>query len=39
MVNPTEISSAQIDAFQAIFSDNYRPIQPLNDRALTVDAK
>lgn len=29
---PIELSQAQIDAFTAIFDDNYRPVQPFNDR-------
>lgn len=29
---PIELSQAQIDAFTAIFNDNYRPVQPFNDR-------
>jgi carbonic anhydrase len=30
--NSVELSKAQIEAFQAIYSNNNRPIQPLNDR-------
>ena len=31
---PIELSAAQIDAFQAVFSDNARPEQPFNGRAI-----
>jgi carbonic anhydrase len=31
---PIEASAAQIDAFEAIFDDNYRPTQPLNGRTI-----
>ncbi|WGD36605.1 carbonic anhydrase family protein [Lysinibacter sp. HNR] len=30
-----EVSAEQIDAFAAIFPDNHRPVQPLNDRQVT----
>lgn len=29
---PVELSDAQISAFEAIYSANYRPVQPMNDR-------
>jgi carbonic anhydrase len=32
---PIEMDREQIDAFQKIFSDNHRPVQPLNDREVT----
>jgi carbonic anhydrase len=32
MSNPVELSKAQIEAFQAIYPSNNRPIQPLNQR-------
>ncbi|MBE0523195.1 MAG: carbonic anhydrase family protein [Methanosarcinales archaeon] len=32
MDTPVELSSEQIDAFKEIYSNNYRPVQPLNDR-------
>ncbi len=39
MRNAVELSAAQIDQFRAIYSDNYRPVQPLNGRAfLAADA-
>jgi carbonic anhydrase len=35
MKEAIEMSPAQIQAFQAIFNDNYRPVQPLNARAVS----
>lgn len=35
---PIEMSSAQVDQFQNIFSMNARPVQPLNRRFLLVDS-
>lgn len=32
---PIELSEKQIQAFGAIFSDNHRPVQPLNGRTVT----
>ncbi len=32
MRTPVELSTEQIDAFKVIYSNNYRPVQPLNDR-------
>ncbi|MCK4938540.1 MAG: carbonic anhydrase family protein [Methanosarcinales archaeon] len=32
MGTPVELSTEQIDAFKVIYSNNYRPVQPLNDR-------
>ncbi|MCL7474590.1 MAG: carbonic anhydrase family protein [Methanosarcinales archaeon] len=32
MSNPVELSPEQIDAFREIYSYNYRPVQPFNDR-------
>ena len=32
---PIEMSKEQIKAFQQIFTDNHRPIQPLNEREIT----
>lgn len=34
---PAQMSQAQIEAFQAIFSDNHRPLAPLNNRELDED--
>ena len=31
---PIEMSKEQIIAFQQIFEDNHRPVQPLNDREI-----
>ena len=36
MNTPVELSTAQIDAFKEIYSNNYRPVQPLNDRKFIV---
>ncbi|HJH29404.1 MAG TPA: carbonic anhydrase family protein [Methanosarcinaceae archaeon] len=36
MDNPVELSTTQIDAFKEIYSNNYRPVQPLNDREFIV---
>ncbi len=35
--NPIEMSKAQIDKFKAIFKDDHRPVQPLNDREVLKD--
>jgi len=32
MAAPVELSTAQIAAFQSIYDNNYRPVQPLNER-------
>lgn len=32
MDTPVELSTEQINAFKLIYSNNYRPVQPLNDR-------
>ncbi len=32
MAAPVALSTDQIAAFQALYSDNYRPVQPLNER-------
>ena len=32
MSTPVELSEAQVTAFEQIYSNNYRPVQPLNDR-------
>lgn len=37
MVSPIELSSGQINAFTALYDHNYRPIQPLNGREVTLD--
>ncbi|MFD0952680.1 carbonic anhydrase [Virgibacillus natechei] len=34
---PIEMSKVQIQAFQEIFPDNYRPVQPLNEREVIRD--
>ena len=36
MDTPVELSTTQIDAFQEIYSNNYRPVQPFNDREFSV---
>ena len=36
MDTPVELSTTQIDAFKEIYSNNYRPVQPLNDREFSV---
>lgn len=38
LTTPVEISAAQIEAFQAIFEMNARPVQPLNERDLLQDS-
>ena len=38
LTTPIEMSHSQIAAFKAILSGNNRPVQPLNDRELLVDA-
>lgn len=37
MVEPIELSAAQIAGFQAAQSGNNRPIQPLNGRKINLD--
>ena len=37
MTEPMTLSAAQIEAFAAIFPNNYRPVQPLNGRVLWRD--
>lgn len=37
MTEPVNLSAAQIEAFAAIFPNNYRPVQPLNGRVLRRD--
>jgi carbonic anhydrase len=34
LATPIEASTEQIGAFEAIFDNNYRPVQPLNDRQI-----
>ncbi|MCZ8523192.1 MULTISPECIES: carbonic anhydrase [Paenibacillus] len=34
LADPVEVSQEQIDAFAAIFPDNHRPVQPLNQRTV-----
>ena len=36
MEQPVNLSKAQIDAVTAVYSDNYRPVQPLNGREVVV---
>ena len=38
MANPIAISDGQAAAFEQIFSNNYRPVQPLNERAFLLSA-
>lgn len=38
MTTPIEISQDQLAAFQQIHSDNFRPVQPLNDRQFLLSA-
>ncbi len=35
---PIEMSKAQIEQFQALFKDDHRPVQPINDRDVYQDA-
>lgn len=37
MKTPVEVSEAQVAAFEAIFHNNNRPVQPLNDREVVED--
>lgn len=37
MTTPVEVSSAQVQAFAAIFPQNNRPVQALNERTLSVE--
>ena len=39
MTEPVALSAKQIEAFGAIFANNARPVQPLNERALRRDAE
>jgi len=39
MSNPVELSDAQIAAFTAIYDDNFRPVQPFNDRSFLVTSQ
>ena len=34
-MTPITMSAAQMDAFTALYANNYRPVQPLNDRTVT----
>ncbi len=36
MKNPVTLSQAQINAITAVYSDNYRPVQPVNDRTVEI---
>lgn len=36
MDEPVTMSKAQIDAITAVYSDNYRPVQPLNGREVVI---
>lgn len=36
MKTPISISAEQLSAFQGLYPNNYRPVQPLNERTLTV---
>jgi carbonic anhydrase len=38
MAEPVELSAAQIGAFEAAYDANNRPLQPLNDRPVVLDA-
>jgi carbonic anhydrase len=38
MMNPVEVSQAQVDRFRTIFVNNNRPIQPLNNRRVLQEA-
>jgi len=37
LTDPVELSAGQIEAFHALFENNARPVQPLNERELMVD--
>jgi carbonic anhydrase len=37
LTQPVQLSAHQIEAFRAIFEDNARPVQPLNQRDLLED--
>ena len=37
MTEPMTVSAAQTEAFRTVFGENARPVQPLNDRAITED--
>ena len=39
MVTPLTLSKAQVQAFEAIFPHNNRPVQPLNGRVVLTDAE
>ena len=38
-VDPIQLSASQIRAFTAIFQGNNRPVQPLNERIVTIEAE
>lgn len=38
LTTPIELSESQIDSFKAIFNNNSRPVQPLNNREVLKDA-
>jgi carbonic anhydrase len=38
MASPVELSASQIAAFQSLYNDNYRPVQPLNERTFQLTA-
>ena len=35
---PVEVSAAQLQSFRDAYDGNARPVQPLNDREVTIDA-
>jgi carbonic anhydrase len=37
-VTPVQVSAEQIATFRSAYDDNARPVQPLNDREVTIDA-
>jgi carbonic anhydrase len=39
MSNPVELSDAQVATFEEIYSGNYRPVQPLNDRTFLITSQ
>ncbi len=38
MTDPIELSDTQASAFEQLYSNNYRPVQPLNDRNFLLSA-